>query len=221
MKLAEVIGNETNVLCNVMGRFSDVKRSFAPPWRTTVAFSSVLMSFFPVGNVFSFYKTSIRDGKPLKIRRRHRKLKMRPGQWRRSTAHLAAGQVWRSGSRRAKFTVTPVLRVSEFASMGVGFLFYSLASLAVVCAVDTCSKSDCPKMSNTERTFIAVKPDGVQRYVSSKVFVTGQRFEIQLLSCKKNFFSVDLSAILLAVSRNADTSLLPSSKSPPRRLISR
>lgn len=49
--------------------------------------------------------------------------------------------------------------------MGAGGLFFSLAFVAVACAVDTCSKLDCPKMSNTERTFIAIKPDGVHRLV--------------------------------------------------------
>ncbi|CAI5437413.1 unnamed protein product [Caenorhabditis angaria] len=63
-----------------------------------------------------------------------------------------------------------------------------LASLVVVVAAfadDTCSKSDCPKMSTTERTFIAVKPDGVHRGLVGKIIARFEERGFKLVALKQ------------------------------------
>ncbi|EFP12438.1 hypothetical protein CRE_29604 [Caenorhabditis remanei] len=69
--------------------------------------------------------------------------------------------------------------------MGAGWLLASLAFVAVAFAVDTCSKSDCPKMSNTERTFIAVKPDGVHRGLVGKIIARFEERGFKLVALKQ------------------------------------
>ncbi|CAI2301523.1 unnamed protein product [Caenorhabditis sp. 36 PRJEB53466] len=69
--------------------------------------------------------------------------------------------------------------------MGAVSLFASLAFIAVACAVDTCSKSDCPKMSTSERTFIAVKPDGVHRGLVGKIIARFEERGFKLVALKQ------------------------------------
>lgn len=55
------------------------------------------------------------------------------------------------------------------------FSFFAISLIST--SKDTCTKDTCPHldtMSNTERTFIAVKPDGVQRGLVGKIIA---RFE--------------------------------------------
>ncbi|KAK6059197.1 nucleoside diphosphate kinase [Cooperia oncophora] len=58
--------------------------------------------------------------------------------------------------------------------MGPSSLLLLLGSATAVLCGDTCDKDSCPTMPNNERTFIAVKPDGVHRNLVGKII---QRFE--------------------------------------------
>ncbi|CAB3408033.1 unnamed protein product [Caenorhabditis bovis] len=70
--------------------------------------------------------------------------------------------------------------------MGCCPLILLATSLIVsVVAVDTCSKSNCPKMSTTERTFIAVKPDGVHRGLVGKIIARFEERGYKLIALKQ------------------------------------
>ncbi|VDL78188.1 unnamed protein product [Nippostrongylus brasiliensis] len=59
-----------------------------------------------------------------------------------------------------------------------------LLVVATVVSADTCDKDSCPSMPNNERTFIAVKPDGVHRNLVGKIIARFEERGYKLVALK-------------------------------------